>query len=378
MIEPLQYEFFLRALLTSIIIAITSSFISPFLISKRWSLLGDAISHAVLPGIAIAYILKIPFFIGAVTSAIITAIFVGFIENKTKVKGDTALGIGLSGAFALGIAIMSIIRTKDIDLYHILFGNVLAIRNSDVILVSVIAFIIIVSILALYKGFVLWTFNNTLFKLYGFPDELFRYFLIILISISVVSAVVAVGIVLAVALLIIPGAIGYLIFKRISDIIKFGAFISIISVVLGLYSSYYLNVSSGPAIVIILTIFFIITMFISPKDGIITRIIRTYKRKKQIEWQDKIKLLYELSENGLSIENIKGIKIFEFVKLGIIEIDKGKIKFTPKGKELAQRLIIAHELWESYLKSHNVAEKLEHYSDEEIIKILNDILKSKD
>ncbi|MEO0145038.1 MAG: metal ABC transporter permease [candidate division WOR-3 bacterium] len=378
MIEPLQYEFFIRALITSIIIAITSSFISPFLISKRWSLLGDAISHAVLPGIAIAYILKLPFFIGAVVSAILTAIFVGFIENKTKIKGDTALGIGLTGAFALGIAIMSIIRTKDIDLYHILFGNVLAIKDSDIILVSIIALIVISSIIVLYKGFLLWTFNNVLFKLYGFPDELFRYFLIILVSISVVSAVVAVGIVLAVALLIIPGAIGYLIFKRISDIIKFGIVISVISVILGLYSSYYLNVASGPAIVVILTIFFIISMFISPKEGIIVKIVRVYKRRKQIELQDKLKLLYELSENGLSIENIKGVKILDFIKLGIIEIEKDKIKFTPKGKELAQKLIKAHELWETYLKSHNVAEKLEHYSDEEIIRILNEIVRSKD
>ncbi|MEO0160151.1 MAG: metal ABC transporter permease [candidate division WOR-3 bacterium] len=378
MIEPLQYEFFIRALITSIIIAITSSFISPFLISKRWSLLGDAISHAVLPGIAIAYILKLPFFIGAVVSAILTAIFVGFIENKTKIKGDTALGIGLTGAFALGIAIMSIIRTKDIDLYHILFGNVLAIKDSDIILVSIIALIVISSIIVLYKGFLLWTFNNVLFKLYGFPDELFRYFLIILVSISVVSAVVAVGIVLAVALLIIPGAIGYLIFKRISDIIKFGIVISVISVILGLYSSYYLNVASGPAIVVILTIFFIIAMFISPKEGIIVKIVRVYKRRKQIELQDKLKLLYELSENGLSIENIKGVKILDFVRLGIIEIEKDKIKFTPKGKELAQKLIKAHELWETYLKSHNVAEKLEHYSDEEIIRILNEIVRSKD
>jgi manganese/iron transport system permease protein len=121
MFEPLHYQFFIKALFTSIIIAITSSFISPFLISKRWSLLGDAISHAVLPGIAIAYILKIPFFIGAVFSAILTAIFVGFIESKTKIKGDTALGIGLSGAFALGVAIMSLIRSKDIDLYYFSF-----------------------------------------------------------------------------------------------------------------------------------------------------------------------------------------------------------------------------------------------------------------
>ncbi len=377
MLEPLQYEFFRKALFTSIIIAITSSFISPFLISKRWSLLGDAISHAVLPGIAIAYILKIPFFIGAVVSAILTSIFIGFIENKTKIKGDTALGIGLTGAFALGIAIMSIIRSKDIDLYHILFGNVLAIRSSDIILVVSIGIIVISSIIILYKGFVLWTFNPTLFKLYGFPDELFRYFLIVLISISVVSAVIAVGIVLAVALLIIPSAIGYLIFKRISDIIKFGILISIISVIIGLYSSYYLNVASGPAIVVVLTIFFILTMFLSPKEGIIAKILRVYRRRKLIEWQDKLKLLYEISENGISFDNIKNVKISEFKKLGIIEIEGNKIKFTKKGKEMVERLLKAHELWEGYLKSHNVAEKLEHYSDEDIIKVLEEILNMK-
>jgi len=374
MLEPLKYEFFIKALFTSIIIAITSAFISPFLISKRWSLLGDAISHAVLPGIAIAYILKIPFFIGAVFSAIFTALFIGFIENRTRIKGDTALGIGLSGAFALGVAIMSVIRSKDIDLYHILFGNVLAIKNSDIILVSVISIIVISSIIILYKEFVLWTFNPTLFRLYGFPDELFRYFLIVLISISIVSAVVAVGIILAVALLIIPSAIGYLIFKRISDIIKFGVFISIISVILGLYSSYYLNVSSGPAIVIVLTIFFIITIFISPKEGLIFKIIRYYKRKKLIEWQDKLKILYELSQKGIEVNDIKNFKLNEFLKLGIIEIKNNKIKFTEKGKSMVINIIKAHELWEAYLRSHNVAEKLEHYTDEEIIKVLEEIL----
>jgi len=375
MFEPLHYQFFVKALFTSIIIAITSSFISPFLISKRWSLLGDAISHAVLPGIAIAYILKIPFFIGAVFSAVLTAIFVGFIENKTKIKGDTALGIGLSGAFALGVAIMSLIRSKDIDLYHILFGNVLAIRNSDIILVLLIALIVIFSIILLFKEFVLWTFNQTLFKLYGFPDNLFRYFMIILVSISVVSAVVAVGIILAVALLIIPSAIGYLIFKRISDIIKFGILISSISVILGLYSSYYLNVASGPAIVVVLTIFFILVMIISPKEGIIIKILRNYRRKKMIEWQDKLKLLYELSENGLKISDVKNVEISEFIKLGIVEIEDDKIKFTEKGKVLVMNIIKAHELWEAYLRSHSVAEKLEHYTDEEIINVLNEIIR---
>lgn len=376
MFEPFQYGFFIKALISSIIISITSSFISPFLISKRWSLLGDTISHAVLPGIAIAYILKIPFFIGAVVSAVLTAIFVGFIENKTKIKGDTALGIGLTGAFALGIAIISVIRTKDIDLYHILFGNVLAIRLSDILLVSIIGVVVVLSILVLYKEFVLWTFNQTLFKLYGFPDRLFRYLLIVLVSISIVSAVVAVGVVLAVALIIIPGAIGYLIFRKISDIIKFGILISSISVILGLYSSYYLNVSSGPAIVVILTLFFLIFMFISPKEGIIAKIIRTYRSRKYIELQDELKLIYEMSRSGVKISNIKNNRISKFIKLGIIEFENDKIKFTEKGRKVVDKLIKAHELWEEYLKSHNVAEKLEHYTDDEIIEILEKLTKN--
>jgi predicted methyltransferase len=118
-------------------------------------------------------------------------------------------------------------------------------------------------------------------------------------------------------------------------------------------------------------------MIISPKEGIIIKILRNYKRRKMIEWQDKLKLLYELSENGLKVSDIKNVKISKFIKLGIVEIEEDKIKFTEKGKVLVMNIIKAHELWEAYLRSHNVAEKLEHYTDEEIINVLNEIIRGR-
>ncbi len=257
----LEYQFLQKALLTSVTVGIVCGVIGSFIILRGMSLMGDAISHAVLPGVAISYMAGINFFFGAVLFGILAAFGIGFVNQKSVIKSDTAIGIVFSAFFALGVILITLAKSST-DLYHILFGNVLAVRSSDMWLTIGIATIVILLIWLFYKELLISSFDPIVAKTYGYNTQVLHYFLMLLLTLVTVAALQTVGIILVVALLITPAATAYLLTHRLKVMIFLAASFGAVSSVVGLFLSYRYNLASGATIVLTATLLFII-IFIS-------------------------------------------------------------------------------------------------------------------
>ncbi len=240
--------------------------------------MGDAISHAVLPGVAISYMLGINFFIGAVATGILTAVGIGFISQNSRVKNDSSIGIVFTAAFALGILLITAMKSSS-DLYHILFGNVLAVRPSDMWITLIIGIVVLGSVFLFYKELLVSSFDPIMAQAYGLPTKLIHYFLMTLLTLVTVASLQTVGIILVVAMLITPASTAYLLTDRLSVMIGLSALFGTVSAVGGLYLSFTYNLASGATIVLVATTLFILSLLFSPKQGVLLRGIRT-KRKK--------------------------------------------------------------------------------------------------
>lgn len=273
----IQYGFLQKALITSIMVGIICGVIGCFIILRGMALMGDAISHAVLPGVAISYMLGINFFFGAVFTGILTAVAIGFISQNSRIKQDTSIGIMFTAAFASGIIIITMLKSST-DLYHILFGNVLAVRSSDMWITLVIGIIVIAAVYLFYKELLVTSFDETMGAAYGLPVRLIHYFLMTLLTMVTVASLQTVGIVLVVAMLITPAASAYLLTEHLWIMIFLASGIGIISAIVGLYFSFTYNLASGATIVLASTAIFILVFLLSPKHGLIWK---TVKRKRK-------------------------------------------------------------------------------------------------
>lgn len=269
----IQYGFLQKALLTSVMVGIICGIIGCFIILRGMALMGDAISHAVLPGVAISYMLGINFLIGAVLSGIITAIGIGFVSQNSRIKNDISIGIMFTAAFALGIILITLMKSST-DLYHILFGNVLAVRPSDMWITLGIGVFVLLSIFLLYKEFLVTSFDSTMAEVYGLPVRLLHYFLMTLLTLVTVASLQTVGIILVVAMLITPAATAYLLTDRLSTMLFLSAGIGTLASIAGLYFSFTYNLASGATIVLIATLFFLLAFFFSPRQGLIRKFIK--------------------------------------------------------------------------------------------------------
>lgn len=274
----MEYGFLQKALLTSVMVGVICGVIGCFIILRGMALMGDAISHAVLPGVAISYMLGINFFIGAVATGILTAVGIGFISQNSRVKNDSSIGIVFTAAFALGILLITALKSSS-DLYHILFGNVLAVRPSDMWITLIIGVIVLGSVYLFYKELLVSSFDPIMAQAYGLPTKLIHYFLMTLLTLVTVASLQTVGIILVVAMLITPASTAYLLTDRLSVMIGLSALFGAVSAVGGLYLSFTYNLASGATIVLMATTLFILSLLFSPKQGILLRSIRT-KRKK--------------------------------------------------------------------------------------------------
>ncbi len=268
--EPFQYTFMQRALLTALVVGGICGMLSSFVILKRWSLLGDAISHAVLPGVAIAYLLGWPFFIGAFVTGALTSVGIGFIEHNTRIKADAAMGLMFTAAFAVGIVIISQIQTST-HLMHILFGNVLGVGPETLILTLVAGVIALLAVLLFYKELFLYTFDSVQARTQGLNITVLHYGLILLLTMTIVASLETVGIVLVVAMLVTPGATAYLLVNSLPRMIWLGAAIGMLSAVVGLYLSFLFNVASGGAIVLVASAIFALALVFAPRQGLLRR-----------------------------------------------------------------------------------------------------------
>ncbi|HEK6610178.1 TPA: metal ABC transporter permease [Staphylococcus aureus] len=254
------YQFLNRALITSIIVGIVCGTVGSLIVLRGLSLMGDAMSHAVLPGVALSFLFGIPMFVGALITGMIASIFIGYITSSSKTKPDAAIGISFTAFLASGIIIISLINTTT-DLYHILFGNLLAITNSAFLTAIVIGSIVLILIIIFYRPLMISTFDPTFSRMSGLNTTLLHYFVMLLLSLVTVASIQTVGIILVVALLITPASTAFLISKKLYSMMIIASLISVISSIVGLYYSYIYNIPSGATIVLCTFVIYIITLF---------------------------------------------------------------------------------------------------------------------
>ncbi|NKB53964.1 MAG: iron chelate uptake ABC transporter family permease subunit [Rhizobiaceae bacterium] len=255
---PFQFSFMINALIISLIIAVPCALLSCYLVLKGWSLMGDAVSHAVLPGVVVAYIINIPLVLGAFVAGMICALLTGYLNENSRVKQDTVMGVVFSGMFGLGIVMYTKIQS-DVHLDHILFGNMLGVGISDIITTGIIALIVFLIVLFKWRDLLLHSFDPVQAKVAGLPVRVIHYGLLCMLSLTIVSALSAVGIILTIALLIAPGAIAFLMTKRFESMLLIAILVAAASSFLGVYGSFFLDSAPAPTIVLLMTIIFIVT-----------------------------------------------------------------------------------------------------------------------
>ncbi|MCX7565754.1 metal ABC transporter permease [Sulfitobacter sp. F26169L] len=267
LLQPFQFAFMQNAFLIVIIISVPTSLLSCYLVLKGWSLMGDAISHAVLPGVVGAYILGIPLIIGAFCAGMFCALATGFLSENSRVKQDTVMGIVFSGMFGFGIVMYTKIST-DMHLDHILFGNMLGVGSSDLWTAGLIALFAAVIVIAKRHDLMLHAFDPVQAQAVGLRVGWLHYGLLALISLTIVATLSAVGIILSIGLLIAPGAIAFLLTQKFGRMLPVAVGVTMLSSVLGVYASFYLDSAPAPTIILILTAVFIVAFV---RAGMVTR-----------------------------------------------------------------------------------------------------------
>jgi manganese/iron transport system permease protein len=256
-ILPFQLPFMQYAFVITLMIAVPMAMLSCILVLKGWSLMGDAVSHAVLPGVVIAYIVGIPFSIGAFVAGMICALGTGFLKENSRIKEDTVLGIVFSGMFGLGLVLYVKVQS-DVHLDHILFGDMLGVAVSDIIETGLIALAATLFLVLLRKDLLVHAFDAQHAKAIGLPVRLLHYGLLAVLSLTVVGALQAIGIILSVAMLVAPGAIAFLLTRRFSSMLIVAVIIAVFSSVIGIWASFLIDSAPAPTIVLVMTALFVL------------------------------------------------------------------------------------------------------------------------
>lgn len=270
LIEPLSFEFMRQALATAVLLGILCAVVGTYLIVQRMGLLGDVIAHAVLPGLAIAFFFGMDIFLGAFVSGTFSTFVIAWIQSQSRVKVDVAMALVFSGFLALGITLITVLRSK-LDLHQFLFGDILGVTNSDVWRTLFITVIVLLLVKVFYKELLFYTFDPLGAQAMGLPVNLIHFGLTAAITLTIIASMQAVGVVLVVSLLVGPGTTAYLLVKELHQMMILGAVFGIVSSVSGMYLSYYLNIPSGAAIVLVASGLFLIALLFSPRQGILTR-----------------------------------------------------------------------------------------------------------
>jgi manganese transport system permease protein len=281
LLEPLQYGFLTRALLVTVAAAIVCSVLSCWLILMGWSLMGDAVSHAVLPGVALAYIAGIPFSLGAFVFGAGAVALIGAVRANTKLKGDTAIGVVFTGLFAAGLAIISKTPSQ-IDLQHILFGNVLGVTTGELIQVLVLGALTLAVLLFKRRDLTLFAFDRIHAHAIGLGTRRLSALLLGLLALTVVVGLQAVGIILVVAMLITPGATAFLLTRSFDRMLLIAATLTAAASVAGIYASYYLDISTGASVVLAQSVVFVFVFLFARRTGVVWQWRRRRASRHQV------------------------------------------------------------------------------------------------
>ncbi len=266
---PLSYPFMQRALIVSVMVGAVCAVLSCYLVLKGWSLMGDAISHAVLPGIVVAYVIGLPLAVGAFAAGLSCALLTGYLKEHSRVKEDTVMGIVFSGMFGFGLVIFTKVET-DQHLNHILFGNVLGVGVRDLVETAIIAGGTLLIVLVKRRDFLLYCFDPNHARAIGLPVRLLHYGLLILLSLTIVGALKAVGIILVIAMLVAPGAIAYLLTDSFERMLVIAGAVATSSCALGTVASFHIDGATGACIVLIQFAMFMLAFLFAPKRGLVS------------------------------------------------------------------------------------------------------------
>ena len=280
LVAPLQYPFMVRGIGAAVMVGAVCALVGTYMVLRGMSFLGDALAHSILPGIAIGYIVsggaRQPIFWWGMGTGILTAIGIGAVGKGAQVKEDTAIGIIFSGMFALGIALISTMRSYAVDLTHFLFGDVLGVSRADLLITAGLAAVVFLVIFVFYKEFLVLSFDSVLAETLRFPSGFLHYLLLVLIALTIVVSLQTVGVALMVAMLTTPAATAYLLTKRLAPMMAIAAAIGAFSGIVGLYLSYYVSVASGAAIVLVCTAIFLLALLFAPRRGVVWGWVRRH------------------------------------------------------------------------------------------------------
>jgi manganese transport system permease protein len=278
LLEPLQYDFMVRALITTVFAAVVCAVLSCWLVLLGWSLMGDAVSHAVLPGVVIAYIIGAPFAIGAVVFGFLAVALIGIVRDTSRIKEDAAIGIVFTTLFAFGLVLVSVTPSQT-DLNHIIFGNILGVSMTDLIQIGILAAVALVILLLKRRDLTLYAFDPIHAHAIGLSPRRLGALLLGMLALTAVVALQVVGVILVVAMLIIPGATAYLLTDRSGRMLLIAPVISAVCSVLGIYLSYWFDAASGGLVVVVQGVVFALVYLFSPRHGVLGRHLTTSRRR---------------------------------------------------------------------------------------------------
>jgi ABC-type Mn2+/Zn2+ transport system permease subunit len=268
LLTPLHYEYMVRAILVSGLIGGVCAFLSCFVTLRGWSLMGDALSHSVVPGVVIAYILKLPFVAGAFLTGLLAAAGMGFVKTKTALREDAVIGVGVTSFFAVGILLISLFPSS-VDLRTIIFGNILGIADRDIIQVVAISLVTLAVLGVKWRDLLLFCFDPNQARTMGLNVPVLHFTMLTLLSATGVAALQTVGAVLVVAMLVTPGATAYLLTDRFSRMLGIAVALGVGTSLIGAYASYFFDGSVGGCIVTLQALLFVVTLVLAPKHGIL-------------------------------------------------------------------------------------------------------------
>lgn len=391
-LQHFQEAWAIRALLASSMVGLMCGVLGSFIVLRNMALIGDALAHAILPGVVVAFLIvghsTLGFFVGSVVAGLIAAVGITWVQQNVKTKNDAAIGIVFTAMFALGVIGISKISRRPgvhLDLVDFLFGNVLGVSNEDLYLTLGVMIYVFLSVIIFYRQLFVATFQPVIAETMGISVKTIHYFLMLLLSFAVVASLRTVGLILVVAMLITPAATALLLSNRLHKVVILSGIIGFLSAVLGLVIAIAQDLAPGPTMAVVATIIYLIAAFFSPQKGLVFKFFQKRALRRRIQLEDILKQSFRLQQKSeLNLKNLLSRLGFKKAilntHLGTLRgqslVEKNSLKLTKKGQEEARRLVRAHRLWETYLVNkvgltaeqiHEDAEKYEHLLTDEIL-----------
>jgi ABC-type Mn2+/Zn2+ transport system permease subunit/Mn-dependent DtxR family transcriptional regulator len=397
-LDPIQQFFLLesgvRALIASVLVGGLCGLLGSFIVLRNMSLIGDALSHAILPGIVVAFVFfgysTSAFFGGSVLAGIIAALLITWLQRSIRIKNDAAIGIIFTFMFSIGVIGISWLSHHDgvhLDLKDFLFGNILAVQNEDVWMTLGMCVIVSGAILIFYRAMFTTTFQADLASTLGYHQDMIHYLIMLLLSLSVVASLRSVGVILVVAMLITPASAALLISDRLPRVLATSSILGMIAALTGLLLSISIDTPPGPSMAVVTTLIYLLVMLFAPQRGLIIRWRVRKQQQMRVVVEDILKQLYRIENNQpIPYQKLEDTMVHDrklltkwirkMAQLKLIKFESGEIQLTESGKQKANHLVRAHRLWETFLveelglkpdQIHEEAERFEHHLSEEEI-----------